>query len=170
MASVVTSAEFKISLNAVITGTNDQGNPLWTPALTKTLQFTNGTIANRFDLLFTDTRSVGSASNDDLDIIDALINGLNEQVQFLKPVGIIIISAAANTTVLTVGAGTNPYIAPWIATGDGIKVGPGGVFCLVDPDVTGIGAAVAGTGDILRVANAAGATASYDVAIFGRSV
>lgn len=57
----------------------------------------------------------------------------------------------------------------WLATGDGIKVFPGGVFCNVAPDANGLGTVTAGTADILRIANPGGAACDYTIGIVART-
>lgn len=163
------TAELLVKFTANVSGSNDLGNPVFAPELKSLLQFTNGTTANKADLIFTDTRSVNSASNDDIDLAGVLADAFGATITAAEIVGLMIKSAAANTTVLTVGAGSNPWITMFAATGDGIKVMPGGVFVNFAPDASGLGAVTAGTGDILRVANASGATASYDIVILARS-
>lgn len=163
------SAELQVIFKANQTGSNDLGNPSFDPSLKKILQFASGVAANQADLIFTDTRTVNSASNDDIDLAGVLSSAFGATLTFAEIVGIIISSAAANTTTLTIGAGSNPWISMWIATGDGIIVGPGGIFINFAPNASGLGAVVASTGDILRVANGSGASATYDIVILGRS-
>ena len=40
---------------------------------------------------------------------------------------------------------------------------------ILAPDATGIGAVVAGTGDILTIVNSAGASNTYQILVLGRS-
>lgn len=165
----INSAELLVKFTANQSGSNDLGNPVFAPELKALLQFTDGTTANKFDIVFTDNRTVASASNDDIDLAGVLTTAFGSTITAAEIVGIIIKSAAANTTTLSVGGGTNPWITMWLATGDGIKVGPGGIFLNVAPDASGLGAVTAGTGDILRIANGSGASASYDIAILART-
>lgn len=163
------TAQLIVKFTASQSGANDLGTPSFVPTLSKTLAYTNGTAADKADLLFMDERSVNSASNDDIDLAGVLADVYGSTITAAEIVGMIISSAAANTTTLTIGAGSNPWITWLAATGDGIKVPPGGVFCLFGKDATALGAVTAGTGDILRVANGSGAAATYEIAILGRS-
>lgn len=163
------SAELLVKFTANQTGLNDQGNPVFAPELRKLLQFTNGTNADQADLLFTDTRTIAISTNDDIDLAGVLTSAFGAVITNAEIVGLVI-SNKSLTQTLTVGAGANPWISWLIATGDGIKIPPRGVFVLFSPDAAGLGAVVAGTGDILRIANGAGATADYDLAILGRTV
>lgn len=165
----INAAELLVKFTANQSGSNDLGNPIFAPSLTALLQFTDGVTANKADIIFTDNRTVASASNDDLDLAGVLTNAFGAAITAVEIVGIMIKSAAANTTTLSVGGGTNPWITMWIATGDGIKVFPGGVFANFAPDANGLGTVTAGTGDILRIANGSGASASYDIVILART-
>lgn len=165
----INAAELLVKFTANQSGSNDLGNPIFAPVLQKLLQFTDGTTANKADIIFTDNRSVASASNDDIDLAGVLTNAFGATITAVEIVGIIVVPAAANTTTLTLGAGTNPWITMFLATGDGIKIFPSGVFVNFAPDASGLGTVTAGTGDILRIANSAGATATYDIMILARS-
>lgn len=77
----------------------------------------------------------------------------------------IINNGSADTAIVSVGGGSNPFI-PWLlATGDGVKIGPDGCFLLCARKkgyaVTG------GTGDILRLVQSSGADVTVDVVIEG---
>lgn len=163
------SAELQVIFKANQTGSNDLGNPSFDPSLKKVLQFLVGTGANQADMIWTDERTVTTGATDDIDLAGVLSNAFGATLTFAEIVGIILVSDAANTTTLTIGAGTNPWITMFLATGDGIKVGPGGVFVNFAPDASGLGAVTAGTGDILRITNSAGASATYKIVVLGRS-
>jgi hypothetical protein len=163
------NADIRLLVNATQSGDHDFGGPTLAANLDKLHQLTFGTLANQCDLLFADTRTLAASTNDDIDLAGVLTSAFGTVINFAEIVGIIIASDAANTTTLTVGAGTNPWITMWLATGDGIKVFPGGTFMNIAPDANGLGAVTAATADILRIANGAGGSATYRIMIFGRS-
>lgn len=166
----VTSIDFLLSIKAYATKGNDLGNPVHAPVLEKRLQFSGGTTANKADIVWGDERTVSSASNDDLDLAGALADAFGDTVAAAEIVGLAIVADPTNTTTLTLGvAGTNPWVAPWAASGDGIKVQPGGVFVLMAPDANGIGAVSGGSADVFRVANGSGAAAKYKIMIIART-
>jgi len=77
---------------------------------------------------------------------------------------------AANVSNLTIGGATNPFVGFLGGTTPTIgPIRPGGFVVIGAADLGGIGSPVAGTGDILRIANGAGGTAKYQIAILGRS-
>lgn len=168
------TSTMKVSLSARQTGTNDFGTPLFTPELSAVLSLADGTVANTADLIFVDERTVASASNDDLDLAGVLANALGGTLTFVEIVAILIINRSkagvANTTNLTIGGGTNPFVGFLGGTTPTVgPIRPGGVFFLASPADVGIGTVTAGTGDILRIANSSGAAATYQIAIIGRS-
>lgn len=166
----VTSIDFLLSIKAYTTSANDLSNAVHAPELKKQLQLSGGTIANSADIVFADERTVASATNDDLDLAGALTDAFGATVAAAEIVGLAIVAAKANTTTLTVGvAGTNPWVALWAASGDGIKVQPGGVFVIMAPDGSGLGAVGAGSADVLRIANGSGAAATYEIMIIART-
>lgn len=162
------------TLRAKQTSTNDFGAPTFTPELAAVLNLGDGTTANNADLIFVDERTVASASNDDLDLAGVLANALGGTLTFVELVAVLIINRAkngtANTTNLTIGGGTNPFIGFLGGTAPTIgPIRPGGFVMLGCPDAAGLGTVTAGTGDILRIANSSGAAATYQIAIIGRS-
>ena len=168
------TAKIKASIEAVQTGTNDFGTPLFTPQLSALLELVSGTIANAADLGFVDERTVASATNDDLDLAGVLSNALGGTLTFVEIVAILIVNKSAagvaNTTNLTIGLGSNPFLGFLGGTLPTIgPIRPGGLILLASPADVGIGTVAAGTGDILRVANSSGASATYQIAIIGRS-
>jgi hypothetical protein len=163
------TAELRVKFSAVQLGSNDQASPEFRPSIEKLLQFASGTGANQADGVFTDSRSVNASANDDIDLSGALTDALGASVAAAEMVGILIVNNSTTQT-LTIGvAGTNPWVTMWAATGDGIKVFPGGVFLNFATDASGLGAVVAGASDVLRVANGSGSAASFDIAILFRT-
>lgn len=171
------TSEIALRIRSNQTGSSDFGGPNFMPDFDAIIQLTNGTGANQADILFVDERTVAAASNDDLDLAGVLTSAFGAVIAAAEIVAIAIINkpktsgSAPNTTNLTIGGGTNPIIG-WLG-GTTPTVGPirpSGVFLLASPDAAGIAAVTAATGDILRIANSAGAAATYQVLILARSV
>lgn len=131
----------------------------------------DGALAGTFNLLYMGERTVASGANDDIDVSGSLVSPLGESFVAVELVGVFLInkpkSGADNTTILTIGAGTNPVSA---YTNAGRPISPGGFFAEFSPGLAGLGASgvTAGTGDKLRVANSSGASNTYQIALFGR--
>lgn len=159
-----------VEFTAVQTGSNDFGGPAFEPKLRRVIDYASGTGLAQADVLWVDERTVASATNDDIDLAGALTDALGASVASAEIVGVIIDSDDGNTTTLTVGvAGTNPWTTMFAASGDGIKVLPGGIFLNFARDAAGLGAVGAGASDVLRIANGSGASATYRIAVLARS-
>lgn len=165
----------KVAFDATLTGQNGLANPSFMPIINLAMAYADGVAAGQADILYAATRTVASGANDDIDLNGTAIqNALGANIAMLEIVAILIINAppsgVANTTNLTVGSGTNP-VSGWLG-GTTPTVGPirpGGVLLRAETDAAGVCAVVAATGDILRIANSAGAAATYQIAILGRS-
>lgn len=167
------SATLRVRLDATKTGPNEFTDT-FSPTLKKVQALANGTGANQADLLFVDERTVGDGANDDLDLAGVLSDAHGQTITFAEIVGLIVVNEAidgtANTTDLTIGGGSNPFVGFLGGTTPTIgPIKPGGCFALFAGDAAGIGAVTASTADILRISNSAGASATYQIAILGRS-
>lgn len=167
------TATLRMSADFSQTGGNDYADRL-KDVISKTLSLADGTSANQADLMFVDQRAVATASNDDIDLAGTLTDAFGVVITFAELVAIMVINApisgAANTTDLTIGAGSNPFLGFLGGTTPTIgPIKPGGSFMLFAGDAAGIGTVTAGTADILRIANSSGATATYQIILIGRS-
>lgn len=168
------TADIRASIKAKETGSSDFTGPIFTPSIAQALALTDGTGASQANLLFVDERTVSSASNDDIDLAGVLASAFGATLTFAELVAVLIINApisgAANTTNLTIGAGSNPFVGFLGGTTPTIgPIRPGGFVMIGCADAAGIGTVAAGTGDILRIANSSGAAATYQIAIIGRN-
>jgi hypothetical protein len=129
--------------------------------------FANGTGNNQADKLFHDKRSLGDGASEDLDLAGSLSDVFGAVLAFVKIKGIII-QNLSTTQILTIGGAAANALLNWVAdASDKINIPPGGAFCLFAP-LAGF-AVTAGTGDILKVANSAGAACDYNIWIIGTS-
>lgn len=166
------TSEISIRLKARQSGSNDFGGPDFTPLLEKIFQFTDGTTANKADILYVDERAFSASTADPIDLFGVLTNAFGSVINAAEIVAVIIvngtIAGVANTVTLSVGAGSAPWFGMFGATGDVLKVPPGGAICVVAPDASGYGAVTATTADILTVTPGA-AAGTYQIAILARS-
>lgn len=165
------TASLRLAASVALTGTEVLNKkPSWADSFDEVLSFADGTSANQCDLAYLAERTVASASNDDIDVRGVLADALGSTINAAELVAIAIVNkqknGSANTTNLTIGAGSNtvPGFANALAA-----LKPGGMFMMVSPDAAGLATVTAGTGDIIRVANSSGATAKYMVALLARS-
>lgn len=170
------TAKIIAALQASQIGSNDFGGVNFNPSpIRQEINFAPGTGLGQADLLFVDERQVASGANDDIDLAGVLAAALGGTISMAELTALLIINAPrsgpANTTSLTIGGGTNPVVG-WLG-GTTPTIGPirpGGFLFRGESDPAGICPITPGTGDILRVTNGAGAIATYQIALIGRSV
>lgn len=125
----------------------------------------NGTGTGQANNVFHDTRTVTTGATDSLDLAGSLQNAIRQTLTFTAIKAVIVYSRLTNTTVLSVTRPAANGVPIFAAAGDASPIGPGGLFVWSAP---GAGVTVtAGTGDLLDIVNAAGASATYDIVIVG---
>ena len=106
-------------------------------------------------------------SSTDIDLRGSLTGPFGDTILFPIVMGIFVQNLSKTAgQYLTVGGATNPFITWLAATGDGVRVGPGGIFCLWSP-IDGY-ATTASTADVLTIAPSSG-TPAVKYMIVGRS-
>ena len=168
------TAQLDVNLTAAQSGAHAFGGPYWNAAMSLSQAFSDGTTVNKFDRLYMAQRTVATGANDDIDLTGVLTDVFGATIAAVELVGIMVINkqkdGTVNTTNLTIGAGSNPFTGFLGGTTPTLgPIRPGGVLLLMSPDAAGLGAITAGTGDILRIANSAGATNVYQIALLMRS-
>jgi len=133
-----------------------------------------GTGAGQADLSWFGERTVASGANDDIDLVGGLTDTFGNAIAMAELVGLILINAPKtgdpNTTNLTIGGGSNPFTGFLGGTTPTLgPIVPNAMVMLAAGGAAGLGAVTADTGDILRIANAAGAEAKYQIGLIGRS-
>lgn len=151
--------------------------PQWNGDINLMESYAEGVGAGQFNLAYLDERTVASASNDDVDLAGVLASALGTSFAAAELALLFVLNrprdpdAAANTTNLTIGGGSNPMIG--FLGGTTPVLGPirPGAFCVLGgvKNAGGIGAITAGTGDILRIANSSGAQNKYVLGLLGRT-
>lgn len=161
-------------VTATKTGSDPYGGPSYAPTLNGTISTVDGTGSGQADIVYTAERVVGDGANDDIDLAGVLTDAFGATITFVTLVSVTIVNApisgTANTTDLTIGDGANPFLG--FLGGTNPTVGPlkpGAAFQIAAADAAGIGTVTPATADILRVANSAGAAATYKISIIGRS-
>lgn len=162
------TTDIRVQVACAHRGTADLATPSVDLSWVKTIALANGNAANQANALWHDQRTIAASANDDLDLAGVLVDAFGAVLTFTKIKGLFVAAAAANTNdVLVGGLGTNGFFSWLGATGDLVKVGPGGLLALVRPDNAGY-AVTAATADLLRVTNGAGGTSVvYDIVLVG---
>jgi hypothetical protein len=158
-----------VSLRGKLTGTPDLGSAEANVAAEYTKTFANGALAGQADRIWADTGTLAASANTDLDLAGALTDVFGATVTFARVKAIVVAARDANTNNVVVGAAaSNPWIGLLGATHT-LTVRPGAFIAMAcgSADLTAY-AVVAGTGDLLRLANSgAGTSVTYDIAILG---
>jgi hypothetical protein len=130
------------------------------------IALTDGSGSGQASKVYSATRTVAASANDDLDLAGGLTDPFGVSLTFATVKAIVIRSDQANTTNLTVSpAATNGFLGPFGAAAHTAQLRPGGALVFAAPQ-TGW-TVTASTGDLLRIANAAGASATYSIEIIG---
>lgn len=138
-------------------------------AFEKVFSWFNGTAIDQADKIYMKRDAVTNGAPDTIDLAGSLTDVFGNALTFAKVTAIIVSNRSTTAAeIMTIGAGTNPLLNWVIATGDGVKIGPGGLFMQVDPSLAGY-AVTAGTGDVLQISVAAGTAVPYDMVVIGRS-
>lgn len=126
-----------------------------------------GATANAASVMWSDRRTLASGASESLDLNGtALVDGLGAAVALARIKGIIIRAAVGNTTDLTIGNVANGISTIFGAATQSMTLQPGELLIKMTPSAAGY-LVTAGTADLLRIVNAAGASATYDIIVIG---
>src|SRR5574343_114647 len=127
------------------------------------LKLSSGTGAGKADLYFRDTRSLEASASEDLDLAGSLTDPFGATVTLAKLKFLAIRNNSTTQTLSVGGAAANQLAGLFAAVNDILTLPPnsatadgGWTVLLAEP--TGI-TVTAGTGDLLKIANSAGAAA-----------
>jgi hypothetical protein len=163
------STHVVVQISPSLTGTAGILNA--TASGVKVLDFTlaNGTGAEQGDRIYTTTAQITTAGTLSLDVNGGgLLDPFGGTFNLARLKLVYIASSKTNTTALTLlGDANSVPILNTAATTASLL--PGDVFLVSRRGSAGI-AVTAGTGDIIKIVNAAGATANVDIILVGSSV
>lgn len=125
-----------------------------------------GTGYGKADIAFSDQRTLATNTSETLDLTGTLVDGFGATIAAVKVKAIEIESVEANTTNLTIGGGSNPFLFGFADVTDLFVLKPGDKAVFVSRTGWPVTAA---TGDLLKVLNAAGASAIYNIKIIAAS-
>ena len=163
------TAELRAKITARQTASIDLGTAVADIAVEKVVSLTNGTTANKADLIFTDERTLAASASEDLDLAGTLTDAFGATITMVEVVAIYVEAAAGNTNNVVIGDATAP-VPLFGGTNPTFSVKPGGFFFAAAPNAAGMFTVGAGTTDDLKVANSSsGTSVTYKVVILGRS-
>ena len=135
---------------------------------TYTNDLADGTGANQADQSWHDTRTLAAGANETLDLHGgSLSDAFGASVVFARLKAFFIKNQDDDNALIVGGAGSDEFDAPFGATGDKIKVRPGGSLLLLAPDATAF--TVDATHKNLKLENDGAGTGSlqYDILLIG---
>ncbi len=165
-------ASISLGVTAGQTGANPYGGPYWNAAINFASGLASGVAAKQVDIVYLAERTIAASTNDDIDLAGVLADAFGAVITAAELVGIVVVNepvdpaAARNASNLTIGGSTNPV--PGFAAAI-VPIEPGGVFAAMSPGAAGLATITAATGDKIRVANGAGGTAKYQIALLART-
>lgn len=162
------NATINLDIAALLTSALDLGGANYPLAYKVNYPLTDGLGANQAREMFTDNRALAASASESLDLSGVLLDAFGTAILFTKIKALIIKADPTNVNDVVVGgAGANACFSFFNASTDKVRVKPGGMMCLVAPDVNGY-AVTAATADILQVANGgAGTGILYDIIVIG---
>jgi hypothetical protein len=162
---------FQVQIAATLSGTAvEGGTPQYPFNATWSAPLTTGTGASQADKLYTALITLAASTGQDIDLAGVLTDPFGGALTMVKLKGIGVRAATGNTNNVNL---TRPAAngVPWLlAAGDGIAIGPGGIFLAVNPGAAGLATVTPATGDLIRIDNSgAGSSVTLDIALFGTS-
>lgn len=163
------TAELRAKITARQTAPIDLGTAAADIVVEKVVSLTNGTTANKADLIFTDQRTLVASATEDLDLAGSLTDAFGAIITMVEVVAVYIEAAAENTNNVVVGDATSP-VPLFGGTSPTFSVKPGGFFFAAAPNASGMFTVGAGSTDDLKITNSGALTSvTYKVVIIGRS-
>jgi hypothetical protein len=162
---------FQVQIAANYTGTAvEGGTPAYPLNVTWAAPLTTGTGASQADKMYTAQITLTASSGQDIDLAGVLSDPFAVAMTMVKLKAIAIRASTTNTNNVNL---TRPAAngVPWLlAAGDGIAIGPGGIFVAVNPGAAGLATVTPATGDLIRVDNSgAGTSVTFDIVLLGTS-
>ena len=171
--TVNAQSTINLSIQSFLAENPNLGIPLHSPNIKSLISLAAGTGAGQVDIAWTQQRTLASGATDSIDLNGTLKDAFGVNMTIVTLCGVIILNtpydpaAAANTTNLTIGAGSNPFLGLF-GTGTFV-LRPGGAYSAICGGPGGLGTVTPGTADILTIINSAGASNSYQIGLLGRS-
>ncbi len=157
-------------LNATFTRDLDFRDPADVIDINTVYALANGTGANQADLVWADRRSLTAGNSENIDLAGSLTDSFGTSITFARVKAFRVYNNDTVTTMDIGGAASNAW-ATWVgAAPDFVLLRPTSGMMLWATGATAW-AVTAGTGDILKIARAAGSPtdATYDIVIIGAS-
>lgn len=150
--------EILAGIRGLLSTTGDGGTAALPVSEIGSVNLTDGTGAYQANAVYIDDFSIPLSSSVNYDLAGSLTDRLGNLLVFTAIKAIYLFADLANVNNVIVGNGTTPFIGPFGAATHTLAVGPGDPLLLVNRSAAGW-PVVAGTGDILKLANSGAGTA-----------
>lgn len=158
-----------LSINWVHTKDLDLSDPVDRFSLVMEEAFAAGSGSGQVNKAFRDNRTLAGGANEELDLAGGLTDAFGATLTFTK-IKVLAIRNNADSALSVGGAAANGFSAWAGDPTDIVKLAAAGAdgspFALLICDPAGV-AVTAGTGDLLKIALAAGTGGTYDIIILG---
>ncbi len=159
--------DIDIAIQANLKGAGDLNTPTSNLNYKAGFSLADGTGADQANNIFSDQRTLGAGSFEDLDLSGSLQNAFGATLNFTAVKAILVAASGGNTDNVEVGGAAVNGLNDWVgAAGDLVVVRPGGFLAIGAADATAY-TVTAGTGDLLRINNPGAGAATYDIVIVG---
>lgn len=157
-------------IRGALSQSGDGGTAQLPVNVSQELALADGTAADQANAVYIDAFSIAASGSLNLDLAGGgLTDRLGNALNFTAVKAILLIADATNTNNIVVGNGTNPFVGPFGAGTHSLAVEPGGQILLATRTAAGW-AVVAGTGDVLKLANSgAGSAVTGTIVIVGEA-
>jgi len=159
--------EISASISGVLSRTLDQGPQSFKFLTSASHVLADGTGNGQANAMFSDTRTLAGAANEELDLAGVLVDPHGATLTFTKIKAIIIKASVDNPDKITIGgSASNAFLGPFGNSSDVIDLLPGNAI-----QITNVNAGwtvTAGTADKLKILNAdADDPAVYEIILIG---
>lgn len=155
-------------IRGTLSASHDAGTPSVPISESFSSTLANGTGADQANAVYVDAFSITTGSNTTYDLAGSLTDALGAALVFTAVKALYVEADAANTTNLTIGNGTNPFVGPFDDGTATVTLLPGAGMLITNPSAAGWTVA-AGTGDVIKIANGSGATATGRIVVIGEA-
>lgn len=163
---MLTFLSFLLKVTDTRSSENQAGSVTHTFDAFKNLRLPDGVSVGQADRAFSDRRTLGISSNEDLDFSGGFTDPYGVGAPMAKVKLFVIYNRSSTQTLTLKSASANGALLGFGATAHTRSIGPGAFEVYYNP----VGWAItAGTADLVNVANGSGATCEYDVFGVGTS-
>jgi hypothetical protein len=161
------TSRLELTVSSTLTSALDFQSITAPLVIRRALDLANGVGARQANVIWADQRSLGPSATESHDLLGGgLVDAVGVAFAPARLRALVIYSALANLNNLTLFGDVNhvPLLGTVATT---ITLQPGGIYVFTAPATAGV-LVTAGTGDIVKVTNAAGTnTVVYDIIMIG---